>query len=214
MPSLMDYILAGDEGISEALFLGSPQDSLPARLARPLLILLELSGHGVVWFGIVMAAAFRAGPDYDFLFGNLFALLLLDLAVVGASKFAVQRPRPSYNRDGMLGTFKIDRIYSFPSGHSTRCAAIAAFAAHHSMHTEGVMGALGLGSAPGADAFIVQGLRAWAVGVALSRVAMGRHYLLDVTVGLMLGSMQTLLFLRHLEIPPATISSLMHYIHQ
>ncbi|KAK9792681.1 hypothetical protein WJX73_009700 [Symbiochloris irregularis] len=62
--------------------------------------------------------------------------------------------------------------YSFPSGHAARVSALAAFAyvccAHQSWG-------------------LVIAAAAWAVTVAVSRAAMGRHYLGDITAGLLLG---------------------------
>ena len=43
--------------------------------------------------------------------------LLLDLLVVGILKGTVRRPRPVHNsNEDTMVTFKIDRVFSFPSG--------------------------------------------------------------------------------------------------
>jgi undecaprenyl-diphosphatase len=76
-----------------------------------------------------------------------------------------RRKRPSGQRGQLY--FSFDH-HSFPSGHAARVAALA----------------IVLGSAYPAFALP---LAVWALLVALSRVALGVHYLFDVIVGIAAG---------------------------
>lgn len=83
-----------------------------------------------------------------------------------ALKRLIRRPRPDGPPDGLYPAH--DR-YGFPSGHAVRVAAIAA--------------ALG----PLVPVWAAALLALWAVAVALCRVALGIHYLLDILAGILLG---------------------------
>eukprot|EP00042_Codosiga_hollandica_P032614 m.209994 g.209994 ORF g.209994 m.209994 type:complete len:110 (-) comp53955_c0_seq8:139-468(-) len=94
------------------------------------------------------------------------------MAVCSAIKVVVARPRPAHNRvvGDMFATISptID-AYGFPSGHSTKSAVIASFLAYTYTH-------------PAVSPLVLL----WAM-VALSRVLLGRHHLLDVVFGLLSG---------------------------
>ncbi len=95
-------------------------------------------------------------------------------AIVGAGLLAgglkrlLRRPRPDGPPDGLYPAH--DR-YSLPSGHAVRVAAIVA------------------ALSPLVPVWVALPLALWAVAVALSRVALGIHYLLDVAAGILLGGM-------------------------
>ncbi|MBC7227708.1 MAG: phosphatase PAP2 family protein [Thermoflexales bacterium] len=95
----------------------------------------------------------------------VWAILLAGLTA-GGLKRLVRRPRPDGPPDGLYPAH--DR-YGFPSGHAVRVAAIAA------------------ALSPLVPCWAALALALWAIGVALSRVALGIHYLLDVLVGVLLG---------------------------
>ncbi|KAI6652731.1 hypothetical protein LOD99_4117 [Oopsacas minuta] len=145
----------------------------PARLtyedqfARKILLLLEISGHGLIWIsGALLWNVYRWGnaemrPNF-FLIG-----LILDVIIVGLTKAIVRRPRPRDNIEDMIATASIDR-YSFPSGHASRSFFIAAYAFF-------VMPSY------------AQILITWAFVLSLSRILMKRHYLADVIIGANLG---------------------------
>ncbi|VDM60746.1 unnamed protein product [Angiostrongylus costaricensis] len=94
--------------------------------------------------------------------------LLTDLCVVGVIKLTVQRRRPIYNIDDQVLEAPLFDEFSFPSGHSARAAMLAticrAFLPKYRVAVGGI-----------------------AVLVAVSRVAMGRHYCSDVMGGVALG---------------------------
>jgi len=99
------------------------------------------------------------------LFFNLFCGCILDVVLVGAMKAAIRRQRPPYAKKKYKTAIKIDS-WSMPSGHSSRSVFVAFFA----LFTLGrpAVGFLAL---------------VWSACTALSRVAMGRHYISDVLVG-------------------------------
>ncbi|XP_053470596.1 polyisoprenoid diphosphate/phosphate phosphohydrolase PLPP6 [Ictalurus furcatus] len=142
--------------------------------ARPLMKLVEVSGHGIPW---LIGAAYclyksdsAAGQEVML---NLLMALVLDLVLVGIVKAVVRRRRPAHNRMDMFATFSVDR-YSFPSGHATRAAMCARFLLAHLVLAAPLRVLVML----------------WAVIVGLSRVLLGRHNVTDVAFGLLMGYCQ------------------------
>ncbi len=136
-------------------------------LLRNLAILITRTGDGL---------SFLVGMGLLYLFGSpywralVLVWLLADLAafiLVQIVKAMIQRPRP-------LGEWgKVYRMmdpHSFPSGHAAR---------------GGVLAAIGLLLMPLPISPLVA---AWGLLIALSRVALGVHYLSDVAVGFVLGA--------------------------
>ncbi|KAM9095845.1 phospholipid phosphatase 6 [Sarcophilus harrisii] len=142
--------------------------------ARPLMKLLELSGHGVLWLAGTAYCLCRsdswAGRE---VLVNLMFALFLDLVLVALLKGLFRRRRPSHNQMDMLFTFSVDK-YSFPSGHATRAALVSRFILHH------------LVLAIPLRVLIVL----WAFILGLSRVMLGRHNVTDVAFGFFLGYIQ------------------------
>ncbi|KJE95843.1 hypothetical protein CAOG_06247 [Capsaspora owczarzaki ATCC 30864] len=183
---------------------------------RPLLVALEFSGHGIPWIaGAVVAFLLTAHSE---LLANLLAGLALDLVVVGLVKAIVRRPRPSYNVDDMFATVSVDR-FSFPSGHTTRVAMLAAFVfflANVGLESQTVMEAANTATAPTSSssnllpAFVLSIIEmvnislfviVWAVVVAISRVMLGRHHVGDVAAGIVIGVAQFLVLRHFIWIP-------------
>jgi len=95
-------------------------------------------------------------------------LSIIGLAVIVlAIKFTIRRRRPEGEWGGM---YRSTDPHSFPSGHAARAILI---------------GVLAIGLGPGWLAIL---LCVWAPLVALARVAMGLHFLSDVTAGAVLGA--------------------------
>ena len=92
--------------------------------------------------------------------------ILLTALVVMAIKFTVRRHRPEGEWGGI---YRSTDPHSFPSGHAVRAVMLAVVA-------------LGLG-----PVWLGVLLSVWAPLVGLARVAMGVHYLSDVTAGMALG---------------------------
>lgn len=137
--------------------------------------------------------------DLSLLAANTLVGLAVDLVLVGLCKLLFKRPRPAYNvQEDFTVVVSVD-AHSFPSGHAARTAFLALFmsrclgegffrpAAGRAAQAAGAAGALGR-LAGAARAVGPQTLWwTWALATSLSRVAMGRHYLLDVAAGFALG---------------------------
>ncbi len=106
---------------------------------------------------------------------RVLALVLgdaLTFLITQTLKFLVRRARPAGKWGEMVR--RIDP-YSFPSGHSARGGAMATMGL--------LLGPLWFGAL----------LAAWGLLVALSRVALGVHYLSDAIGGVVLGVLMALL---------------------
>uniref|UniRef100_A0A8C3F7J1 Polyisoprenoid diphosphate/phosphate phosphohydrolase PLPP6 n=1 Tax=Chrysemys picta bellii TaxID=8478 RepID=A0A8C3F7J1_CHRPI len=142
--------------------------------ARPLLRLLEVSGHGVPWLaGTLYGLGRSESPAGREVLLNLLFALLLDLVLVAVVKGLVRRRRPTHNKMDMFVTISVDK-YSFPSGHATRAAMVCRFVLHH------------LVLAIPLRVLVVL----WAIIVGISRVMLGRHNVTDVAFGFIMGYMQ------------------------
>ncbi|EFJ06246.1 hypothetical protein SELMODRAFT_135728 [Selaginella moellendorffii] len=140
-----------------------------ARIPRFVLRLLEFSGDGVFWIVAIAALACAApsSPQLQLLVPDLMLGFVLDVLLVASIKTIVRRPRPIYNK-GMYVISSVDH-WSFPSGHSSRALFMALL--------EFVV--------------TVEFLAlSWAVATAISRVLLGRHYVMDVFVGSILGVLE------------------------
>ncbi|XP_049751249.1 polyisoprenoid diphosphate/phosphate phosphohydrolase PLPP6 [Elephas maximus indicus] len=141
---------------------------------RPLMKLLEISGHGIPFLLGTLYCLSRSDSwaGREVLMNLLFALLL-DLLLVALIKGLVRRRRPAHNQMDMFVTLSVDK-YSFPSGHATRAALVSRFILNHLV--------------------LAIPLRVltvlWAFLVGLSRVMLGRHNVTDVAFGFLLGYLQ------------------------
>ncbi|KAH0618185.1 hypothetical protein JD844_017184 [Phrynosoma platyrhinos] len=142
--------------------------------ARPLMKVIEVSGHGIPWLAGTLYGLCRSSSSAsrEVLLNLLFALVL-DLVLVAAVKGLVKRRRPSHNKMDMFATVSVDK-YSFPSGHATRAALVCRFILHH------------LVLAVPLRVLVVL----WVFIVGISRVMLGRHNVTDVIFGLLMGYMQ------------------------
>lgn len=141
---------------------------------RSISIFFAHSGDSWFWAAaLILLWLFGSQPWKDWavvVFLGISALIVVVLAV----KFSVRRKRPEGEWGGI---YRSTDPHSFPSGHAARSFLIAVLA-------------LGLG--PGWLALI---LCLWAPLVSLARVAMGVHYLSDVTAGALLGAVMGLVCL-------------------
>ena len=120
-----------------------------------------------------LALPFSIPMNWDAIWCLTIAGLWLDLLVSLILKTSVRRQRPAHNINDMFGTVSVD-CYSFPSGHATRAGMLACiFIVHFSLDVLH-------------SCFCV----AWMALVAASRIALGRHHVLDVTCGLLIGLLQ------------------------
>ena len=136
-------------------------------LLRTSAAILAHSGDSWFWWAGLALLWWLGNP-----FWRPWALTVL-LSIIGlavivlAIKFTIRRRRPEGEWGGI---YRSTDPHSFPSGHAARAILISVLA-------------IGLG--PGWLAIL---LCVWAPLVALARVAMGLHYLSDVTVGAVLGA--------------------------
>lgn len=145
---------------------------------RTIAVFFAHSGDSWFW-AIGLLAVWLSGDSFwkewavvQFLSISLLAALVL------AIKFLIRRERPQ----GEWGQiYRVTDPHSFPSGHSARAFLIATIAT-------------GLG--PPELAII---LWIWAPLVALSRVAMGMHYLTDIIVGALVGTLVAIISLQIYE---------------
>lgn len=163
---------------------------------------LELSGDGRLFFPITLSilvasttpAATLTTPISLLL--NLLIGSLLDLLLIGLIKHIVQRPRPVYNKNMFL-SFAVDH-WSFPSGHSSRVSFIAAFCFFYCNQIRDALLIhllnFDVESAIVKHFVLVVGI--WAAITSISRVLLGRHFVLDVFAGALLGVLEGVLVYR------------------
>ncbi|XP_072293927.1 polyisoprenoid diphosphate/phosphate phosphohydrolase PLPP6 [Eucyclogobius newberryi] len=190
----LSSLLAIDLWMSKRLGVCACEDS-SCGSARPLMKLIEISGHGIPWLAGTVYCMYKsdsaAGQEVML---NLFMGLLLDLVLVGIVKAVVRRRRPSHNRMDMFATFSVDR-YSFPSGHATRAAMCGRFLLAHLVLAAPLR-------------VLVQ---LWVGTVGLSRVMLGRHNVTDVIFGFWMGYCQYNL-IEMLWLSPLMLQGLLGYI--
>uniref|UniRef100_I3J3K2 Polyisoprenoid diphosphate/phosphate phosphohydrolase PLPP6 n=1 Tax=Oreochromis niloticus TaxID=8128 RepID=I3J3K2_ORENI len=187
----LSSLLAIDLWLSKQLGVCACEDSSWGSV-RPLMKLLEISGHGIPWLAGTAYCLYKsdsaAGQEVML---NLFMGLLLDLILVGIVKAVVRRRRPAHNRMDMFATFSVDR-YSFPSGHATRAAMCGRFLLAHLVL-----------AAPLRVLVLL-----WVGLVGLSRVMLGRHNVTDVMFGFWMGYCQYNL-VEMLWLSPQTLQGLL-----
>jgi len=127
----------------------------------PHLIVWLLARSGDSWFWILIIAYLMWQKHA--MSGPLLVAALVTAVIVFTSKGIFKRERP----EEFHLTIAADK-YAFPSGHAARAGAIAVVFIFE-------FPALGL-------VWVM-----WAVLVSLARVALSRHYLMDVSGGLVLG---------------------------
>ncbi|XP_070701820.1 polyisoprenoid diphosphate/phosphate phosphohydrolase PLPP6-like [Pempheris klunzingeri] len=167
------FLLAIDLWLSKRLGVCACEES-PWGSIRPLVRLVEFSGHVIPWLiGTVYTLLRGESAAEQEVMLNLALALLLDLLLVRLVKTVVRRRVPAQNRSDILSTFFVER-YSFPSGHATRAAMCARFLLAQLVDTASMR-------------VLVVG---WAALVSLSRLLLARHYVTDVGFGLAMGYCQ------------------------
>ena len=106
-----------------------------------------------------------------------FSGLIIDVIVITVLKLTFRRSRPAHNQDDMVGAVTSVDKYSFPSGHATRAAMLTGFFVCHVCDSARHL------------IYIVL----WSICVSLSRVALGRHHLIDVICGYIVGLLEYLI---------------------
>lgn len=134
---------------------------------------LELTGHGVLWFVMVLVIALWPSVPWNIRICaiNLEFAMVLDLIAVGGCKILVRRARPYY-ADRHYKAHVVADQYSFPSGHASRSILVAGLFCVCKDFMPGFLCVL---------------MALWGIATSTSRVLLGRHYLSDVVVGALVG---------------------------
>ncbi|XP_078041979.1 polyisoprenoid diphosphate/phosphate phosphohydrolase PLPP6 [Augochlora pura] len=185
-------VLAIDRKLTEN-FVRSVEKLMPMRQLQIHYKVLEISCHGVIWFASILALIWILNrPSLFQVQVNLLIGLLLDVVIVGILKALTRRRRPAINDDPLaLGPDK----YSFPSGHASRAMLLFYFFYY-------------LWPLP---TLFHPSLLAWVVAISLSRLLMRRHYILDISAGLVIGYAEGIL-MSILYLEPETCSNLVSWI--
>ncbi|KAJ3594562.1 hypothetical protein NHX12_003869 [Muraenolepis orangiensis] len=169
------FLLAIDLWLSKKLGVCACEESSWGGI-RPLVRLVEVSGHEVPWFLGTVYSLLRGDTVVEQeLMLNLAFALLLDLLLVRVVRRLVQRRNPPQPRTDMFSGLFAGERYSFPSGHASRAALCARFVLVRLADPTGAMRVLALG---------------WAAAVSLSGLLLARHYVTDVGFGLAVGYCQ------------------------
>jgi presqualene diphosphate phosphatase len=98
-----------------------------------------------------------------------------------------RRPRPLYNRGLQSLTVHAVDQFSFPSGHATRAVHVACYLLYIAATRPQAVPAF-MSGVP-----FLTATSLWAAAVCLSRVALGRHHVVDILVGTVLGALYIVL---------------------
>ena len=173
IPSALKKILDADVKVSKD-FVEFVNQRYPSQALRGHLKSLEISCHGIPWLFLSIAGLYTSGSAF---FLNLLLALILDIVVVAILKAFTRRRRPAYNVDDQYATVKMVDKFSFPSGHSTRAVMLATILCFvQPLHL-----------------LLRLPILVWAAMVSVSRVILGRHHVLDVVAGVLIGVLQALL---------------------
>jgi undecaprenyl-diphosphatase len=150
------------------------RQALKPGVLRRLAILLAHSGDSWYLVPALLLWAWLGGAPIQWLVARVLIGIAVLIVIVLLVKRRFKRQRP----EGEWGAFyRRTDPHSFPSGHAGRMALLMVLA-------------FGLG-----QPWLGLALLVWAPLVALARVAMGVHYLSDVTVGAAIGIAVALLLL-------------------
>ena len=141
---------------------------------------LENSCHGIPWLVLTIAMIYLgAWPGGLELWMNLLLYLIVDIVFVAVIKAFARRRRPSFQsdeqwfvkiEDKLTGGRGVDK-FSFPSGHASRAGGFVFF----------------FWFLYPLNFFFRIAVLIWSSSVAVSRVFLCRHHILDVAAGLLLG---------------------------
>jgi len=171
IPSSLKKLLDLDVKLSKE-FVELVNKKYPIETYRAHLKSLEISCHGIPWLVLTIAGLYLTNNS---IFINLLLGLIIDIVIVAVTKAFTRRRRPAYNVDDQHATFKSVDKFSFPSGHATRAIMLAVFFTMLS---------------PLPILFWLPVI-AWSLTVSVSRVVLGRHHILDVVCGVVIGFVES-----------------------
>ena len=171
---LLTQLIALDDFVTCSIGYYALPKTRTRQIVRNFCKILEISGHGVPWFaitGLLLLLYLSSGEEVWFTYGlNMLVVLVMDIVVVAPMKLIFKRPRPHFNIGSIpLSVSSVDS-YAFPSGHASRCVALAAYFCYMPPFN------------PWTHLWYI-----WGLLVSLSRVALGRHHILDVGAGMLAG---------------------------
>lgn len=174
VPPMLRNILAIDATLTEKLVKWI-EKCMPLRQLKVHYTVLEISCHGIPWFASVLAFIWILNMRSLYQMQvNLLLGLLLDIVIVAILKALARRRRPVATNDPFaMGPDK----YSFPSGHASRSMLIL-YVFYYLW--------------PVSIIFLLP-IIAWVFSVAMSRLLMRRHHILDIIAGLLLGYIEGML---------------------
>ncbi|KAL0409423.1 UNVERIFIED_CONTAM: putative lipid phosphate phosphatase beta [Sesamum radiatum] len=200
-PTLLRRLINLDTAVSLNLYTLF-QPILPYSLLKS----LELSGDGRLFFPVTLSLLLTTTPiaaipttPATLLLLNVLIGALFDLLLIGIIKHLVQRPRPVYNKNMFL-SFAVDH-WSFPSGHSSRVSFIATFCFFYLGQIREILliNFLNFEAESLIVKYFVVMVGLWAAITSVSRVLLGRHFVLDVIAGAWLGIFEGLVVFRLLN---------------
>ncbi|KAL2345360.1 hypothetical protein Fmac_006645 [Flemingia macrophylla] len=172
---------------------------------RPLLRLLELAADFRFFFPVSLSlflAAPAASPLRSHLLLPLLLCSLLDLLFVALVKLLIRRSRPSYaSHSDYSAVVSVDN-FSFPSGHSSRVCFVASILSLSRPHILANLNSPRVairGHQVLPIDLLITAVWAWALTTVVSRVALGRHYVIDVCFGACFGFLEALFTFRLLH---------------
>ncbi|KAK0587389.1 hypothetical protein LWI29_022067 [Acer saccharum] len=182
-PPVLHQLISLDTSLSQSL-----HTRFNPFIPGHLLLLLEYSADFRLFFPVSLSlyfAPFRRSFAIPFIAG-----LLIDLLFIGLVKSIFRRSRPHYNPN-MIPAVSVDH-FSFPSGHASRVFFIAAFASFFAVFES--------------TSWFLLFVWTWALLTSVSRVFLGRHFVLDVLAGACLGVLEALFVFRFLRLSIVAVS--------
>ncbi|KAL1518071.1 hypothetical protein ABEB36_001752 [Hypothenemus hampei] len=193
-PDFIKKILVFDEHLSKKFVLWG-NSFAPLHSLRVHYKALEITCHGIPWLAFWIAFTWLFDNSHLVqLQVNMLLALVLDILIIAIAKAYFRRKRPQGNKNDAFAEIGPDH-FSFPSGHCSRAALVTFIF-------------IVLWPLP---VIFYPSLFAWTVALALSRVLMERHHILDVLGGIIFGILEGLL-LCLLWIPQDTALWLINYV--
>uniref|UniRef100_A0A1I8ECR6 AcidPPc domain-containing protein n=1 Tax=Wuchereria bancrofti TaxID=6293 RepID=A0A1I8ECR6_WUCBA len=186
-----------DHEITSFMVLNSGIDSQSN--LRFIFLCMEWSMHGALWL-IFSSFIFLVSMRYNFSLNMRHELAVLifglcaDLVVVGIIKGIARRSRPPFDIKDQLYEAPLVDKFSFPSGHSSRGAMLSAKFLHchfgnfcTRLANEALFSRFSLTFFCSLPQFITLFVKLFPFVLGASRIFIGRHYVSDVMIGLLLG---------------------------
>jgi len=173
IPTGLKKLLELDIKLSKE-FVEAVNKKYPIDTIRTHLKSLEISCHGIPWLVFTIAGLYLTSNS---IFINILIGLIIDIVIVAITKAFTRRRRPAYNIDDQHATFKTVDKFSFPSGHATRAVMLAIIFTF-------------LSPLP---LLLWVPVVLWSLAVSVSRVVLGRHHILDVVAGVVIGMGEALI---------------------